>query len=297
MLQQWEWRRGLEAIKAKHSMVHNPLDQNLKANQKAEIQGYLGWVREQQDKELLKDVYVTDNKPKAAKYNVNNEKELDAYIKYQQDKESYNADIDVKPKASKKKGKYRQGSLAQRIFEPLINAEQDENGTYHVKVEAVDITKVDEETLRKLYENAKDKTNSVHEGEPDDEEFRIQLMQDLESDNVSLERWNEILAEELGVFKRDEEYDFVTDLRRNFSDSLAESRQSKIFKTIPDHVFWDIKKPLHRHLEKEFRVNEINPSREHYTRDFFDLRANEEWRNNRKTKRDFHQDISMFRRY
>jgi hypothetical protein len=73
-----------------------------------------------------------------------------------------------------------------------------------VNVNACEITKVDEETLRRLYENAKDKTNSIHEGEPDDEEFRIQLMADLESDNVSLERWNEILAEELGVFKKDE---------------------------------------------------------------------------------------------
>lgn len=179
----------------------------------------------------------------------------------------------------------------------MINAEKDDNGTYHVQVDACDITKVDEETLRRLYENAKNKTNQAFEGEADDEEFRIQLMQDLESDNVSLDKWNEILAEELGVFKKDEEYDFVTDLRRNFSDSLSESRQSKIIKTIPDHYFWDIKRPLHKHLDREIRVNDINSSREHYVRDFFDQRANEEWRRNRKTKRDFHQDISMFRRY
>ena len=95
-------------------------------------------------------------------------------------------------------------------------------------MDACEITKVDQETLRRLYENAKDKTNNVYEGEPDDDEFRIQLMQDLQSDNVSLDRWNEILAEELGVFKKDEEYDFVTDLRRSFDDSLTESRQSKI---------------------------------------------------------------------
>lgn len=78
-------------------MVHSPLDQDLKARQKAEIQGYLQWVRDQQDKDLLKDVYVTDNKPKTARYNVNNENELDAYIKYQQELESYNADINAKP--------------------------------------------------------------------------------------------------------------------------------------------------------------------------------------------------------
>lgn len=82
MLKQWQWRRGLEVIKQRHALVHSPLDQDLKARQKAEIQGYLQWVRDQQDKDLLKDVYVTDNKPKTARYNVNNENELDAYIKY-----------------------------------------------------------------------------------------------------------------------------------------------------------------------------------------------------------------------
>jgi hypothetical protein len=33
---------------------------------------------------LLKDVYITDNKPKTPKYNVNNQKELDAFINYEE---------------------------------------------------------------------------------------------------------------------------------------------------------------------------------------------------------------------
>lgn len=73
-------------------------------------------------------------------------------------------------------------------------------------------------------------------------------MKDLEADNVSLDAWNQILGEELGVFKYDEEYSFTTDLRRNFDASLAESKQQKIFKTIPEHVFFDIKKPLKKFM-------------------------------------------------
>lgn len=122
-------------------------------------------------------------------------------------------------------------------------------------------------------------------------------MKDLEADNVSLEAWNQILGEELGVFKYDEEYNFTTDLRRNFDSSLAESKQQKIFKTIPDHVFWDIKKPLKKFLDTVVKTNEINPTREHYARDFFDLRANEEWLRNRQNKRDLNQSLSMFRQY
>jgi hypothetical protein len=54
---------------------------------------------------------------------------------------------------------------------------------------------------------------------------------------------------------------------------------------------------MFKHLESDFRVNPINPTREHYTRDFFDLRQNEEWLRNRKEKRDFKTSVSMFRRY
>lgn len=77
MLKQWNWRKGLEDIKIKHSMVHNNSDQQLRKEQKNEIQSYLAWVRKQQDKEYLKDVFITDNKLKTPKYNVTNTKDLD----------------------------------------------------------------------------------------------------------------------------------------------------------------------------------------------------------------------------
>ena len=113
-------------------------------------------------------------------------------------------------------------------------------------------------------------------------------MEDLEADNVSLDKWNDILCSELGIFKKGEKYDFVTDLRRQFDDSLAKSRTDKIFETIPAHAFWDVKKPLDLKNMPEIKSNEINPTREHYARDFFDLRATEEWQRNRETKRDLY---------
>lgn len=238
---------GLELIKQKQALVHNPNDKELKRSQKHEIQNYLAWIEEQQREDYLKDVYVTDNKPKTPKYNVNNEKELDAFMKYQESLESYNTGNSIKPKSAKQRGKYRKGSLAQKVFEPMISAEKNEDGTYYMFVDQQDLYKIDEEALKEKWEVAQ-KTNEVCEGDPEDADWNWQLTQDLEEKNISLDKWNSIIADELGVFKKDEEYDYVTDLRRNFDDVLAETKFDKIFKTIPEHVFWDIKRPLHSNL-------------------------------------------------
>lgn len=285
MMQQWDWRKGLEAIKMKHALIHNNYDRNLRDSQKAEIQSYLGWVRDQQQKEFLKDVYITDNKPQTPKYNVNNQKELDTFYRYQKSLEQYNSDIEGTQQTTKK-GKYELGSLAQRIFEPMQQAETDENGMRFIKVQDAEIRRVDEETMRKMYDNALERNLEPMSDDVESDEFRIQLMEDLEADNVSLEKWNEIMCNELGVFKGGEKYDYVTDIRRQFDPSLATSKIDKIFETIPEHVFWDIKKPLDRHQEEVLRENQYNPTRQHYANDFFDLRATEEWRRNRDTKRD-----------
>lgn len=86
-------------------------------------------------------------------------------------------------------------------------------------------------------------------------------------------------------------------MRRQFDSTLQESKLIKLFKTLPDHVFFDIKKPLNRHYKTPLRLNYINPTRKHWADDFFDLRHLEEWRLNRNTKRDLKQDITHFRRY
>ena len=104
-------------------------------------------------------MYITDNIYKTPKYNVNNAKELDAFYNYQKSVQKYNSEIDKTEHSIEKKGKYEKGSLAQRIFEPILGAEQDENGTYFVKIESREISKTDEETMRKIFENAKARSN------------------------------------------------------------------------------------------------------------------------------------------
>lgn len=166
-----------------------------------------------------------------------------------------------------------------------------------MKIEDYEIRKVDEATMRRIYDNAIERNLEPISDDAESDEYRIQLMEDLEADNISLENWNEIMCNELGVFKSGEKYDYVTDIRRQFDPSLATSKMDKIFATIPEHVFWDIKKPINRRSEDIVRENPYNPTRQHYANDFFDLRAMEEWRRNRETKRDLNQSVSMFRRY
>jgi hypothetical protein len=49
---------------------------------------------------------------------------------------------------------------------------------------------VDEETMRKMYDNALERNLEPMSDDVESDEFRIQLMEDLEADNVSLEKWN-----------------------------------------------------------------------------------------------------------
>lgn len=58
-----------------------------------------------------------------------------------------------------------------------------------------------------------------------------------------MEEWDKILAREFDTFKEGEKYDYVTDLRRTFDAGVSTSTAEKIFKKLPAHVFWDIKKP------------------------------------------------------
>ena len=77
----------------------------------------------------------------------------------------------------------------------------------------------------------------------DQDELRISLLSEIED----LESWNNILDKELGRFAKNETYDYVTDLKRAYAVGLSTTEAQMMFKTIPDHVFWDIKTPVRTH--------------------------------------------------
>ena len=90
-----------------------------------------------------------------------------------------------------------------------------------------------------------------------------------------MERYHAVLDRELGKFAPGEEYSYVKDMSKAYAKGLATSEAEKIFKTIPDHVFWDIKKPLV--AEERVNRNPYNPARNYPNHDFFDTRSQEQW--------------------
>jgi hypothetical protein len=79
----------------------------------------------------------------------------------------------------------------------------------------------------------------------DEEAVRIAILAQMEQENeFKFEDFEKYLDQELSVFKEGEKYDYIKDIKDAYKNSLAKSQTQRIFETIPDHVFWDIKKPL-----------------------------------------------------
>lgn len=112
---------------------------------------------------------------------------------------------------------------------------------------------------------------------------------------VSIEEWDKILAREFNTFKEGEKYDYVTDLRRTFDKAVSTSTEEKIFRKIPDHVFWDIKKPL-TGTHEELHLNPYNPARKYPFQSFFDMRRHQEWLKTKEENRNIANSVSQYNR-
>lgn len=111
----------------------------------------------------------------------------------------------------------------------------------------------------------------------------------------SEEEFTQVLDKEFSVFKNGEKYDFVKDLKDAYSNSLERSAAEKIFDTIPDHAFWDIKTPV-RNDPQRF-MNPYNSFRKYHTSSFFDSREYEEYMDRRTVKNNLRDGVSTHRRY
>jgi len=144
--------------------------------------------------------------------------------------------------------KYEKGSLLQKVLEPFAGAKKDEDGTLNYTLEDKEIALLvpSDEILMKELERFKE-SGEVWEVEDDDEDmFRMTLMKELEDSNSKFNEadFRDVFDKEINVFKKGDEYHYVTDLKDAYKDSLKLSTEAKIFQTIPDYYFWDIKVPL-----------------------------------------------------
>ena len=93
----------------------------------------------------------------------------------------------------------------------------------------------------------------------DEDEMRVQLLTEMEDVGIDAEAMEQAMIDELAIFKDGSKYSFVHDLREGFDDGLRVSAADKIFDTLPDHVFYDIKKPAVQYAE--IHRNKYNPAR------------------------------------
>lgn len=221
---------------------------------------------------------MTDHVHRPAQYSTLNEEEDAEFYRISQKMAEYKAEAPnkaIKRVSQFESGRYERGSFQQRIFEPLAGAKRLENGAVFYKVEHKEVTReLDEEKLRAQFERASSE-EALEFGEEEADALRFALLDELASERMDFDQLNAYLDNEFAVFKAGEEYSFVRDLKDSYSGDLQKTTTQKIFETIPDHVFWDIKKP--RTPAEEGFVNPYNAAREYHYQNFFDTRHIEEW--------------------
>ena len=191
-------------------------------------------------------------------------------------------------------GKYARGSLAQRLFEPLAGCKRDENGTLIVEISDKDLQHgLDEAKVRAQFERSLNQDVLI--AEEDSDELRVAIMEEIQSSDMPIEEWNDYIDKELSVFKAGEKYDYVKDLRSAFAEGLSSTTADKILETIPEHVFWDIKKPMVS--EDNYYMNPYNPARKYPGESFFDIRKTEAWMLDRATNNKLTANVSTFKMY
>ena len=187
----------------------------------------------------------------------------------------------------------------QRILDPLGDCVKDEDGAlmYTVDDKELNSFKLDnEEAMRAEYEELKEYKLENHGGLLESD-YRVELFEKLENDATTFDQkdFAEVFDREMSIFKKDERYDYVKDMRDCYKDSLSKSTEAKIFETIPDHFFWDIKKPQRKSVI--IPKNRYNPFRGREYKNFFEIRDNEPYIDGQHQKENRNDAVSSYRRY
>jgi hypothetical protein len=244
---QWNHRRGLELIKMRHAKKYGLYPTQAQLDEmSAEISAYIDECYQYEREAKLEDVYVTDHTPVEKKYVTNGEADDEDFYNYARAVEEYNSDLSGAfslPTTSR----YERGSLLQRALDPFAGAKRDSEGSLLYRVEDKELGHFDlnnEEAMRAEYALLKSKDEVWELDDEDADAVRLGLLDELESGASPFDKssFENILNKELSVFQ-DTKYDYVRDLKDAYRNSLKTTREEKIFATIPDHVFWDIKTP------------------------------------------------------
>lgn len=97
---------------------------------------------------------------KQKRYHTANATEDEDFFKYSQSVAEFNASMSAAAANQKSEynSKYKRGSLAQRIFDPLAGAKRLENGTLFVELSESELGEMSEEMNRKAFDRLNDQT-------------------------------------------------------------------------------------------------------------------------------------------
>ena len=84
-------------------------------------------------------------------------------------------------------------------------------------------------------------------------------------------------------------------MRATFDEGLSTPLAVKIFKKLPVHIFYDIKKPQAQE-QSEHYMNPYNPARKYPYQSFFDMRNHEEWLKTKEENRNINNNVSRYTR-
>lgn len=262
----------------------------------AELNAYVEACYKHEEELQLKDVYVTDHKKVEPKRTTGGSEEDEDFFQYQQAVDDYNNNIPTQVIQGQEKSLYERGTMIQRMLDPFYGAGTDENGTILFQVTDKDLAHLDlenEAKLRREFENIKENNNVW---EVDEENLKVEILKNLEEQNTGfdVEHFRQVVHDELSVFAN-KKYNFAEDLKKGYHRSLRTTTEQKIFDSIPDWVFWDIKTPM---VKRPFiRRNKYNPFRGREYENFFDMRATEQHFHSQETADNRNPSVSIYRRY
>lgn len=148
-----------------------------------------------------------------------------------------------------------------------------------------------EETLEPvpaLEPDEDDPNNSVFEGLDLNDPYFVELYS---AQNPEISEYVNMLNQ-LNVFKEEEEYNLVKDLQDGFNKSLSKPLYDRLFEKLPEHVFWDIKTPLHKTMPKVLgKYNQMKPYQHN---SFLDFKYDDEYfyRRSKNPNTDQHRRIN-----
>ena len=297
-LKQWQIRLDFEQLKMKQAIERVPGDKQQADYHKIQLDEFLVQAEDEMHKDKLKDVYITDHVAKTKQFMTTSEEEDEQYFNYMKSLQAYNKKIvqQDKPLNFMESGKYERGSLLQRIFEPLAGSMKLENGGIYLEIVDKDVAfDCNEESSRKRYELLK--KDQVTDTDDDSDDTRIANVRERDNEGyIDADALSEKMQQEFECFLRGEKYDYVSDVRKVYQEDLSTSLEYKIFKTLPDYVFYDIKKPDEK-LTDTLERNQWNPARRHPNTNFFEIRKYEDWKKDREEMRKLDASISRHMNY